>query len=201
MVGATDFIHKPVLWQTLPQRIEFILRAQDNLRALQQQRTEEPRAAAGAAGHASISSMATASCCEHITGADAGRRLEPGGPSRRKPYCRRRLARTPRHECPRRAGGLAHLRVRGRARATTSAASKRGCGRSPMARCWSSSATPPSGAGQVPHRVSGLLRHTHRAAEPPAVGARNGRAIRSGPAHRTPDGAAVPGSGSLQAHQ
>jgi len=34
MVGATDFIHKPVLWQTLPQRIEFILRAQDNLRSL-----------------------------------------------------------------------------------------------------------------------------------------------------------------------
>jgi diguanylate cyclase (GGDEF)-like protein len=34
MVGATDFILKPVLWQTLPQRIEFILRAQDNLRSL-----------------------------------------------------------------------------------------------------------------------------------------------------------------------
>src|ERR1700744_5588537 len=34
MGGATDFIHKPVLWQTLPQRIEFILRAQDNLRSL-----------------------------------------------------------------------------------------------------------------------------------------------------------------------
>jgi diguanylate cyclase (GGDEF)-like protein len=32
--GATDFIPKPVLWQTLPQRIEFILRAQDNLRSL-----------------------------------------------------------------------------------------------------------------------------------------------------------------------
>jgi predicted signal transduction protein with EAL and GGDEF domain/FixJ family two-component response regulator len=34
-VGATDFIHKPVLWGTLPHRISFILRAQDNLRALQ----------------------------------------------------------------------------------------------------------------------------------------------------------------------
>jgi diguanylate cyclase (GGDEF)-like protein len=34
MVGATDFIHKPVLWQILPQRVEFILRAQDNLRSL-----------------------------------------------------------------------------------------------------------------------------------------------------------------------
>ena len=33
-VGATDFIPKPVFWQTLPQRIEFILRAQDNLRSL-----------------------------------------------------------------------------------------------------------------------------------------------------------------------
>jgi DNA-binding response OmpR family regulator len=33
-VGATDFIHKPVLWPTLPHRIGFILRAQDNMRAL-----------------------------------------------------------------------------------------------------------------------------------------------------------------------
>jgi diguanylate cyclase (GGDEF)-like protein len=33
--GATDFIHKPVLWPTLPHRVGFILRAQDNLRALQ----------------------------------------------------------------------------------------------------------------------------------------------------------------------
>ncbi len=33
-VGATDFIHKPVLWPTLPHRIGFILRAQNNLCAL-----------------------------------------------------------------------------------------------------------------------------------------------------------------------
>jgi len=33
-VGATDFINKPVLWPTLPQRVEFILRARDNMRAL-----------------------------------------------------------------------------------------------------------------------------------------------------------------------
>jgi diguanylate cyclase (GGDEF)-like protein len=33
-VGATDFIHKPVLWPTLPHRLGFILRAQDNMRAL-----------------------------------------------------------------------------------------------------------------------------------------------------------------------
>jgi diguanylate cyclase (GGDEF)-like protein len=33
-VGATDFIHKPVLWPTLPHRIGFMLRAQDNMRAL-----------------------------------------------------------------------------------------------------------------------------------------------------------------------
>ncbi len=32
--GATDFIHKPVLWPTLPHRIGFILRAQDSMRAL-----------------------------------------------------------------------------------------------------------------------------------------------------------------------
>jgi diguanylate cyclase (GGDEF)-like protein len=34
-VGATDFIHKPVLWPTLPHRVGFILRARDNIRALQ----------------------------------------------------------------------------------------------------------------------------------------------------------------------
>jgi diguanylate cyclase (GGDEF)-like protein/PAS domain S-box-containing protein len=33
-VGATDFIHKPVLWPTLPHRVGFTLRALDNLRAL-----------------------------------------------------------------------------------------------------------------------------------------------------------------------
>jgi predicted signal transduction protein with EAL and GGDEF domain/DNA-binding response OmpR family regulator len=33
-VGATDFIHKPVLWPTLPHRIGFMLRAQDSMRAL-----------------------------------------------------------------------------------------------------------------------------------------------------------------------
>ena len=32
--GATDFIHKPVLWPTLPHRVGFILRAMDNTRAL-----------------------------------------------------------------------------------------------------------------------------------------------------------------------
>ena len=32
--GATDFIHKPVLWPTLPHRIGFILRAQDSMSAL-----------------------------------------------------------------------------------------------------------------------------------------------------------------------
>jgi diguanylate cyclase (GGDEF)-like protein len=34
-VGATDFIHKPLLWPTLPHRVGFILRARDNMRALQ----------------------------------------------------------------------------------------------------------------------------------------------------------------------
>jgi diguanylate cyclase (GGDEF)-like protein len=33
-VGATDFIHKPVLWPTLPHRIGFMLRALDTVRAL-----------------------------------------------------------------------------------------------------------------------------------------------------------------------
>lgn len=34
-VGATDFMHKPVLWPTLPHRVGFILRARDSLSALQ----------------------------------------------------------------------------------------------------------------------------------------------------------------------
>ena len=33
-VGATDFINKPVLWPTLPHRVEFMLRARDNMKAL-----------------------------------------------------------------------------------------------------------------------------------------------------------------------
>ena len=33
-VGATDFIHKPVLWPTLPHRVGFMLRALDNMCAL-----------------------------------------------------------------------------------------------------------------------------------------------------------------------
>ena len=33
-VGASDFINKPLLWATLPHRIEFILRAHDTMRAL-----------------------------------------------------------------------------------------------------------------------------------------------------------------------
>jgi diguanylate cyclase (GGDEF)-like protein len=33
-VGATDFINKPVLWPTLPHRVEFMLRARDNMQAL-----------------------------------------------------------------------------------------------------------------------------------------------------------------------
>ncbi len=35
-VGATDFIHKPVLWPTLPHRVGFMLRALDNLQALRE---------------------------------------------------------------------------------------------------------------------------------------------------------------------
>ena len=34
--GATDFIHKPVLWPTLPHRVGFMLRALENLHALRE---------------------------------------------------------------------------------------------------------------------------------------------------------------------
>ncbi|MGA8706888.1 MAG: EAL domain-containing protein [Steroidobacteraceae bacterium] len=65
--GATDFIHKPVLWPTLPPRIGFILRAQDNLRALQQSE-QKNRALLQALPDAIYIVDRNGTLCEHITG-------------------------------------------------------------------------------------------------------------------------------------
>jgi diguanylate cyclase (GGDEF)-like protein len=68
-VGATDFILKPVLWQTLPQRIEFILRAQDNLRSLRISE-QKNRALVQALPDTIYIVDADGILLEHITGAD-----------------------------------------------------------------------------------------------------------------------------------
>ncbi len=65
--GATDFIHKPVLWPTLPPRVGFILRAQDNLRALQQSE-QKNRALLQALPDAIYIVDHNGTLCEHITG-------------------------------------------------------------------------------------------------------------------------------------
>jgi diguanylate cyclase (GGDEF)-like protein len=82
MVGATDFIHKPVLWQTLPQRVEFILRAQDNLRSLRISE-QKNRALLQALPDTIYIVDATGVLLEHITGVErtaasslVGKRLE-----------------------------------------------------------------------------------------------------------------------------
>jgi diguanylate cyclase (GGDEF)-like protein len=69
--GATDFIHKPVLWPTLPPRIGFILRAQDNLRALQQSE-QKNRALLQALPDAIYIVDRNGMLCEHITGDSKG---------------------------------------------------------------------------------------------------------------------------------
>jgi diguanylate cyclase (GGDEF)-like protein len=69
-VGATDFMHKPVLWQTLPQRIEFILRAQDNLRSLKISE-QKNRALLQALPDTLYIVDGNGIVLEHITGADA----------------------------------------------------------------------------------------------------------------------------------
>ena len=75
-VGATDFIHKPVLWPTLPHRIGFILRARDNMRALQLSE-QKNRALLQALPDTILIVGRDGVLLEHITGDDKrnGRRL------------------------------------------------------------------------------------------------------------------------------
>src|SRR5580704_4604848 len=70
-VGATDFIHKPVLWPTLPHRIGFILRARDNMSALQLSE-QKNRALLQALPDTIFIVGRDGQLVEHITGADKG---------------------------------------------------------------------------------------------------------------------------------
>jgi diguanylate cyclase (GGDEF)-like protein len=70
-VGATDFIHKPVLWPTLPHRIGFILRARDNMRALQVSE-QKNRALLQALPDTIFIVGRDGQLVEHITGDDKG---------------------------------------------------------------------------------------------------------------------------------
>ncbi len=130
--GATDFIHKPVLWPTLPPRIGFILRAQDNLRALQQSE-QKNRALLQALPDAIYIVDRNGMLCEHITG-DARAARQPGwqaagigtaaggGARAREAVAHGSAAAPPRSSTS-------------SAAARSSVPSKRGCGRSPTARC------------------------------------------------------------------
>jgi diguanylate cyclase (GGDEF)-like protein len=82
LVGATDFIHKPILWPTLPHRIGFILRAMDNLRALRLSE-QKNRALLQALPDTILIVSREGILLEHITGDDqrervslVGKRLE-----------------------------------------------------------------------------------------------------------------------------
>jgi diguanylate cyclase (GGDEF)-like protein len=66
-VGATDFIHKPVLWPTLPHRIGFMLRALDNMRALRLSE-QKNRALLQALPDTIFMVAADGAILEHITG-------------------------------------------------------------------------------------------------------------------------------------
>jgi diguanylate cyclase (GGDEF)-like protein len=98
MVGATDFVHKPVLWQTLPQRIEFILRAQDNLRSLKISE-QKNRALLQALPDTLYIVDADGVLLEHITGAElaavssmVGRTLEQVLPAEAARAARRAMS-------------------------------------------------------------------------------------------------------------
>lgn len=69
--GATDFIHKPVLWPTLPHRLGFILRAQDNIRALRLSE-QKNRALLQALPDSIFMVDSNGVLLEHITGSDSG---------------------------------------------------------------------------------------------------------------------------------
>lgn len=73
-VGATDFILKPILWPTLPHRIEFILRALDNLQALKVSE-QKNRALLQALPDTILIVNSAGALLEHITGDDQHQRV------------------------------------------------------------------------------------------------------------------------------
>ena len=173
-VGATDFIHKPVLWPTLPHRIGFILRAQDNLRALKISE-QKNRALLQALPDTIYIVDADGVLLEHITGDDRRNGASLVGKQLENDIAGGRGARRARRPTARISALRASLRIRlGRGK-------EQRCIRDPTASAVRRHAADHhprhhrAPQGQGPDRISGLLRHPHRPAEPPAVRAR-GRA-------------------------
>jgi diguanylate cyclase (GGDEF)-like protein len=80
--GATDFMHKPILWPTLPQRVALMLRALDDHRALARSEKKN-RALLQALPDACVVVDRRGHVTEHLTGSDTvgneslvGKRLE-----------------------------------------------------------------------------------------------------------------------------
>jgi diguanylate cyclase (GGDEF)-like protein len=69
-VGATDFIHKPVLWPTLPHRVGFMLRAVDSMGALRLSE-QKNRALLQALPDTIMVVGGNGVLLEHITGSEA----------------------------------------------------------------------------------------------------------------------------------
>jgi diguanylate cyclase (GGDEF)-like protein len=85
--GATDFLHKPVLWPTLPHSVDFMLRALDDRRALVRSQ-RKTRALLEALPDAIATIDRRGIIAEHLTGSDepaeeqplVGKRLEEAFP-------------------------------------------------------------------------------------------------------------------------
>jgi diguanylate cyclase (GGDEF)-like protein len=78
--GATDFINKPVLWPTLPHRVDFMLRARDNMLALRASEHKN-RALLQALPDSIYVINADGVIQDHITGGDSPGDASPGDAS------------------------------------------------------------------------------------------------------------------------
>ncbi len=85
--GATDFVHKPVLWATLPYRINFMLRALDDRRSLSRSERRN-RALLEALPDSSVIVDRRGYITEHLAGTDVaskdsliGKRIEDAFPA------------------------------------------------------------------------------------------------------------------------
>jgi diguanylate cyclase (GGDEF)-like protein len=67
--GATDFLHKPLLWPTLAHKVDFMLRAHDDRRALVSSEKKN-RALLQALPDSSVIVDRTGTITEHLTGSD-----------------------------------------------------------------------------------------------------------------------------------
>jgi len=96
--GATDFVHKPVLWPTLPHRVRFVLRAYED-RARLARSEKKNRALLQALPDASVIVDRSGVIAEHFAGSDSfgerrltGKTLEEAFPGALARAARRALA-------------------------------------------------------------------------------------------------------------